>query len=215
MFIFKNSEELRNNLTTARIFSSNVFKLKDSKYLESRPGLMNDVLFLLKVKEFPANSSKENQWRFVVDCPNPQYILLCENLDFLKAWWEFSANNIELWYAGGNNTPVIERISERYLNLQLFYVGDWDYHGMDIYSRVKRSFIQKGREVNLVTPDADTATYKPIDSGKHNSTWKSKEFSGLDYGLFLPEQINLIKKLIDNNQWIEEQTIDPISFILQ
>ena len=26
---------------------------------------------------------------------------------------------------------------------------------------------------------------------------------------------NLIKKLIDNNQWIEEQTIDPISFILQ
>ena len=48
MFIFKNSEELRNNLTTARIFSSNVFKLKDSKYLESRPGLMNDVLFLVQ-----------------------------------------------------------------------------------------------------------------------------------------------------------------------
>lgn len=215
MFIFQNSEELRNNLTTARIFSSNVFKQKDSKYLENRLGLMNDVLTLLNVEGFPANSSKENQWRCVIDCPNPQYILLCENLDFLKAWWEFYANNIELWYAGGNNTPVVERISERHLNLPLFYVGDWDYHGIDIYSRIKRIFIQKGREVHLVTPDADTAIYKPIDSGKHNSKWKPKDFSGLERDLFSQNQIDLIKRLINNNQWIEEQTIDPIPLIIR
>lgn len=215
MFIFENSEELRNNLTTARIFSSNVFKQKDSKYLENRSGLMKDVLFLLKVDCFPASSGKENQWRLVVDCPDPQYILLCENVDYLKAWWEFYANNIELWYAGGNNTPVIERISQRYLNLPLFYVCDWDYHGLDIYSRLKHIFKEKGKDIQLIMPDQKTAIYKTIRSGKHNSEWKPVEFSGLDRSLFSSEQIDLIEKLVVANQWIEEQTIWPIPQIIK
>ena len=215
MFIFENSEELRNNLTTVRIFSSNVFKQKDSKYLESRSGLMRDVLFLLKVDCFPANSAKENQWRLVVDCPDPQYILLCENLDYLKAWWEFHTNNIELWYAGGNNTPVIERISQRYLNLPLFYVCDWDYHGLHIYSRLKRIFKDKGQEIQLIMPNPRTTICKTIRSGKHYSEWKPEEFSGLDRGLFSSEQIGLIEKLITTNQWIEEQTIWPIPQIIR
>ena len=145
MLIFNNREEFSQNLTTARIFSSNVFKQRDSKYLESRPGLMKDVLHLLGVNDFPANSAKDNQWRCVVDCSEPQYILLCENLDFLKAWWEFYANKIELWYAGGNNTPVIERISQRHLDLPIFYVGDWDFAGLDIYCRIKRILGEKGK----------------------------------------------------------------------
>ena len=214
MFIFNNREQLRQNLTTARIFSSNIFKQKDSKYLESRPGLMKDVLFLLGVDAFPANSSKENQWRFVVDCPTPKYILLCENIDYLKAWWEFYVNDIELWYAGGNNTPVIERISERHLDLPLFYVGDWDYHGLDIYSRIQQIFKEKGKDVQLITPDTEATIYKPIKSGNHESKWKSQEFSGLNRILFSSGQIDLIEKLIATNQWIEEQTIWPIPQII-
>jgi hypothetical protein len=214
MFIFNNSEQLRQNLTTARIFSSNVFKQRDSKYLESRIGLMSDVLFLLKVDDFPANSSKENQWRFVVDCPNPKYVLLCENIDYLKAWWEFYANNIELWYVGGNNTPVIERISQRHLDLPIFYVGDWDYHGLDIYCRIQRIFQEKGKNVQLITPEQKTAIYKPIKSGKHESKWRLAEFSGLNRSLFSQEQICLIEKLIASNEWIEEQTIWPIPQII-
>lgn len=214
MFIFNNRDQLRQNLTTTRIFSSNVFKQKDSKYLESRTGLLRDVLILLDVKSFPANSSKENQWRFVVDCPDPQYILLCENLDYLKAWWEFYANNIELWYAGGNNTPVVERISQQYLDLPLFYVCDWDYHGLDIYCRIQRIFKEKGKDIELITPDPKTIIYKPIKSGKHESKWKSKALSGLDRSLFTNDQINIIEKLLATNQWIEEQTIWPIPQII-
>lgn len=214
MFIFNNREQLQQNLTTTRIFSSNVFQQKDSKYLESRQGLMKDVLFLLGVEAFPANSSKENQWRFVVDCPDPKYILLCENIDYLKAWWEFYANDIELWYAGGNNTPVIERISQRHLDLPLFYIGDWDYHGLDIYCRIQRIFKEKGKDVQLITPDPKTTIYKPIKSGKHESKWKLNEFSGLNRSLFSPGQIGLIEKLIATNQWIEEQTIWPIPQII-
>jgi hypothetical protein len=214
MFIFNNHEQLRENLTTVRLFSSSIFSQKDSKYLESRNGLLKDVLFLLKVEGFPANSAKENQWRFVVDCPNPQYILLCENIDYLKAWWEFYTNNIELWYAGGNNTPVIERISQRHLDLPLFYVGDWDYHGLDIYCRIQRIFKEKGKIVQLIFPDPKTTIYKAIKSGKHKSKWKPQDFSGLDRSLFITDQINLIDKLITTNQWIEEQTIWPIPQII-
>lgn len=214
MFIFNNREHLRQNLTTARIFSSNVFKQNDSKYLENRSGLLHDVLFLLGVDSFPANSSKENQWRFVVDCPDPKYILLCENLDYLKAWWGFYANNIELWYAGGNNTPIIERISQRHLDLPLFYVGDWDYHGLDIYSRIKQILKKKGKDVQLITPDPKTAIYKPIESGNHHSKWKPKGFSGLDRIIFTTSQSELIEKLITSNQWIEEQTIWPVPQII-
>lgn len=214
MFIFNNREQLQQNLTTARIFSSNVFKQKDSKYLESRQGLMKDVLYLLGVVAFPANSSKENQWRFVVDCPDPKYILLCENVDYLKAWWEFHTNDIELWYAGGNNTPVIERISKRHLDLPLYYVCDWDYHGLDIYCRIRDLFKRKGKDVQLITPDPTTAIYKPIKSGNHESKWSLDDFSGLDRSIFSPPQIGLIEKLISNNQWIEEQTIWPIPQIM-
>lgn len=214
MFIFNNREQLRQNLSTARIFSSNIFQLRDSKYLENRPGLLSDVLFLLEVDGFPGSSAKENQWRFVVDCPDPQYVLLCENLDYLKTWWEFYANNIELWYAGGNNTPVIERISQRQLDLPLFYVGDWDYHGLEIYCRIQHIFKEKGKVVKLITPDPKTAIYKPIKSGKHQSKWRLKEFSGLRRELFSPEQVSLVEKLIATNQWIEEQTIWPISQIM-
>lgn len=214
MFIFNNREQLQHNLTTARIFSSNVFQQKDSKYLESRQGLMKDVLFLLGIEAFPANSSKENQWRFVVDCPEPKYILLCENIDYLKAWWEFHANNIELWYAGGNNTPVIERISQRHLDLPLFYVGDWDYHGLDIYCRLQCILKEKGKEIQLVTPDPKTTIYKTIKSGKHESKWKSEDFSGLNRSLFSQGQVGIIENLISTNKWIEEQTIWPIPEIV-
>ncbi len=214
MFIFNNCEQLRQNLTTARIFSSTVFKKKDSKYLESRPGLMNDVLSLLGIDGFPASSAKENQWRFVVDCPEPKYILLCENIDYLKAWWEFHASNIELWYVGGNNTPVIERISQHRINLPLFYVGDWDYHGLDIFSRIQYIIKEKDRNVQLITPDPTTIVYKPIKSGKHHSEWKLEDFSGLHRSLFTSDQIALIEKLIATNHWIEEQTIWPIPQII-
>jgi len=214
MLIFNNREEFIQNLTTVRIFSSNVFQQKDSKYLESRPGLLKDVLSLLGVEGFPATSSKDNQWRCVVDCTDPKYILLCENLDYLKAWWEFYANHIELWYAGGNNTPVIERISQRHLDLPLFYVGDWDYNGLEIYCRIKRLFKEKNKEVQLITPQIETAIFKPINSGNHKSKWKSGAFSGLDMDMFSEQQTILIQKLISSNQWIEEQTIKPIPQII-
>lgn len=211
MFIFKNKDELGKKLSTARIFSSTIFKQKDSKYLESKPGLLKDVMRLLNIDKFPIESSKENQWRFVQDCPFPIAILLCENIDFIKAYWEFTKNNIELWYAGGNNTAKLKKISQRYFDLPIFYVCDWDYDGLKIYERISDIFKNKEKEIILITPD--TPMLKPIESGNHKSKWKHRVFSGLNKELYTKEQFDLINTLINENKWIEEQTIEPITLI--
>lgn len=95
-------------------------------------------MFLLQIGEFPDEGTKENQWRFVIDCLNPEAMLLCENLDFLKSYWKFTKENIELWRVGGNNTKKLERLSKRYLTLPIYYFCDWDYHGLQIFQNVKK-----------------------------------------------------------------------------
>ena len=211
MFIYKNSNELREGLTTVRIFSSVVFRQKDSKYLENKPGLCRDVLKLLRIEKFP-DESKDNQWKISQDCEQPEAILLCENFDFIKAYWNFTKNNIELWYAGGSNTSKLKRISKICLELPLYYVCDWDYHGLKIYERIVKIFKAKNKAIILITPFS--RILKPIDSGHHKSRWLKKEFSGLDVSLYSENQKHLINMLISKNVWIEEQTIDPITFIV-
>ncbi|MEQ3656538.1 MAG: hypothetical protein ABNH00_11795 [Dokdonia sp.] len=210
MFIHKNKQELKESLTTVRSFSSLVFKQKDSKYLESKPGLLKDVLKLLQVERFP-NEEKANQWKFTQDCEFPEAILLCENIDFIKAYWEFTTNNIELWYAGGNNTAKLKRVSKRNLALPLYYVCDWDYHGLKIYERIVEIFEAKGKNIHLITPK--NIIFKPIDSGHHKSKWLQNDFSNLNRELYTKNQVEIIDKLISNNLWIEEQTISPIEAI--
>jgi len=208
MYIHRNNEELKKSLTTLRIFSSNVFKQKDSKYLETKKGLLKDVLSLLGIEEFPKKDPKENQSRHVADCPNPQHILLCENHDFLKVPWEFGKENIELWYVGGNNTKILNEISERYLNLPIHYVCDWDYAGLKIYQDIVAIFKKKEKEVKLIYPTKSEP--KPINSGNHKSKWRHEGFSKLKRDYYTNKEAEMIEKLIATNTWIEEQTIEPI-----
>ncbi|WP_339141139.1 hypothetical protein [Croceitalea sp. MTPC5] len=211
MFIYRHREELKKNLTTMRIFSSNIFQQKDSKFLENRPGLLNDVKILLQIKEFPEEGTKDNQWRFVIDCFRAKAVLLCENIDFLKAYWKFTKENIELWYVGGNNTKKLERLSSRYLSLPIFYVCDWDYHGLKIFQNVSDLLEDKGVSPKLIVPP--NPIFKPIDSGQHKSRWPKRDFAGLDKNYFSLEAISLISQLIAKNNWLEEQTIDAIPLI--
>tara|TARA_R110002051_G_C8754461_1_gene500707 strand:+ start:2371 stop:3324 length:954 start_codon:yes stop_codon:yes gene_type:complete len=212
ILIFKNQSTLIKELTTIRTFSSKTFENEDSKYLESKPGLLKDIMFLLGIDKFPSEDPKEQQWRFVIDCRNPKYVLLCENLDFLKSPWVFRENNIELWYAGGNNTPKLEEMAKKYLDLQLFYVCDWDQNGLEIYQNIYDIYARRGKKVNLLIPKDSKP--KPINTGKHKSKWKSKEKTLLKKSYYNVGQEQLLLELIKNNQWIEEQTIDPIPLIL-
>lgn len=212
ILIHKNRKTLRKNLSTPHIFSSNFFKDKDSKFLDSKPRLKDDILTILGVEKFPRESPKDQQYRLVVDCLDPKYILLCENIDFLKDPFEFRKNHIELWYLGGNNTKKLYEVPVDKISFPMYYVCDWDFHGLDTYSRIKKIITEKDKNITLIIPPSPLL--KPIKSGKHDSKWKEGLLSKLDINTFNEEETQLIEQLIEKNKWIEEQTIRPISLII-
>ncbi len=212
VLIHKNKDELKQKLSTSRIFSSNFFEDKDSKFLDDQKQLKKDILTILGVDKFPRESPEDQQYRLVVDCINPKYILLCENKDFLKDPFEFRKNNIELWYVGGNNTKKLHELPTDKIRFPFFYVCDWDYHGMDIYARIKKIVNDKKKEITLILPA--NPMLKPMKSGKHDSEWQDAPFSGLKQDSFNEKEKALIEELIAKNKWIEEQTIDPIPLII-
>lgn len=212
IFIYYNKEELRNNLTTQKKFSAQIFKNENSKYLQNKTSLKNAVLQLLEINEFPEKDPKNNQWRFVVDCLNPKVIVLCENLDCLKVPLEYKNNNIELWYVGGNNTKPLEDISQDKLILPIYYFCDWDYNGLQIYSSVKKIFKTKGIDVKIVQPKTFEKAVD-VDIKHHKSKWNDKDFSNLNKDDFSLHQIEFINQLIINKKWIEEESLDLIKLL--
>lgn len=211
IFIKEKKEELRKFITTEKTFSSKVFK--SSKYLQKKPGLKKDVCKILGIDDFPDKDPINNQTRIVVDCLKPELVVLCENMNNLKMPWKTKEKNIELWYVGGNNTTILNEISERYLDLPIFYICDWDYDGLRIYSDIKEIFSLKTRQVTLLQPDS-TKDAVSVDSEDHNSQWKTGvSLSGLNPKNFTEQQIDLINYLITKNLWIEEESTDLLNIL--
>ncbi len=213
MFIKENKEDILNNLMNIRLFSSRFFEGKTSKYLENKPGLVKDVCQILGITAFPDDGKQENQWRFVVDCINPKAIILCENLSFLKSPWQAKKNNLKLWYVGGNNIKIIDDIDDEELKRPLYYSGDWDLAGLQIYSRVSRKFISKNKTISLLYPNLPH-NYLPVDLPEHNSEWDFQlPLSGLNPDDFSKNEIALIQSLINSNQWLEEESNDLVEMM--
>ena len=213
MLIADHLEEVKKSLTTRRTFSSEVFKYGGSKYLENHHGLDKMVLKILNIENFPSEDLKVLQWRFVVDCLNPELVVLCENLDFLKTPNIARQHNIELWYVGGNNISNIHHINSEKLSKPLYYSCDWDYDGLRIYCRIKDILKVKGKDVVLLYP-SNFQNRLSIDSPNHNSKWnQSVPFSGLDISYFTAKEIDLINQLIRKNQWIEEESNDLLKML--
>lgn len=213
MFIAEQKEELVKNLTTIKTFSGDIFEEKGGKYLENKPGLKNAVCKILGITDFPDQDPKNLQWRFVIDCIDPKRIVLCENLDRLKNPWKAREHNIELWYVGGNNIGIIDFINSAKLSLPIFYCCDWDFHGLSIYSRIKEKMKSKSCYLNLLIPDTYEVSL-PIDSPHHNSRWDfNKTLSGLKQEDFSDESVSLINRLINDNKWIEEESLDLLKIL--
>ncbi|MEM6642140.1 MAG: hypothetical protein AAF616_04095 [Bacteroidota bacterium] len=213
LFISEHRESFMGRLSTTRTFSATVFKGKGSKYLENNISLKNAVCRILNIEDFPEKDPKNLAWRFVVDCIDPKIIVLCENLAFLKLPWKAKENHIELWYVGGNNTAIIDDIDSSKLALPIYYSCDWDYHGLRIYSSLKGKIRLKNKSITLLNPPSDSLLL-PIDSPNHNSKWDhSKPLSGLKSEDFDEQQLNLIKALIQKDQWIEEESNDLIELV--
>ncbi|MGB3467621.1 MAG: hypothetical protein WBA74_20205 [Cyclobacteriaceae bacterium] len=213
LFLSEHRESFINKLSTTRTFSATVFKGKGSKYLENNTSLKNAVCKILNIEDFPEKDPKNLTWRFVVDSKDPKIIVLCENLAFLKLPWKAKENHIELWYVGGNNTTVLDDIEPSKLSRPIYYSCDWDYHGLKIYSSIKEKLEIKKADIILLNPPIDSLLL-PVDSPNHNSKWDhSKLLSGLQLEDFNDDQVTLIKSLIQNDHWIEEESNDLIDVI--
>lgn len=208
IYIWKHKDILVNNLTTIRTFSGELFKGKGSKYLENNQSVLSAVFQILGVDHFPKNDPKEQRWRLMVDCPNPKRVLLCENLDALKLPDIAIELNTELWYVGGNNTRILENLSPDKLKLPILYMCDWDYDGLRIFENVHHILREKGTIVKLLIPH-DLTQVLPVNSPYHYSKWKSnKYFSNLSPEKYNDASINLIARLIERDEWIEEENQD-------
>lgn len=206
MFIVAQKEQILKDRYSRKKLSALFFK-EGAKHLDKTPGLERAVLSLLGIEEFPGKDPKDLQYRFVVDCPTPKCIVLCENIDFLLMPWVARENDIELWYAGGNNIEKLNHLPP--IDLPIYYSCDWDYHGLDIYQRV----LKKIPQIALLLPSA-IQERKPTGSANHNSHWRKEvSFSGLDPTLYGPAQYQLISELIDKKQWIEEENNDLLKML--
>ncbi|RYE54481.1 MAG: hypothetical protein EOP48_12235 [Sphingobacteriales bacterium] len=214
LFIERNREELAKGLTTMRQFSAVIFKGKGSKYLEEKHSLRKAVCKLLRIVDFPDQDPKTHQWRLVVDCVNPQAIVLCENIAYLKNPERARDNYIELWYVGGNNIGILKHIPTQKLNLPLYYSCDWDFAGLQIYARVKQMLAENGVLISLFFPH-NTSDSLHVDSPFHKSKWdKSGLLSGLPVQHFSIREKELIAELIRKDHWIEEEGLDLVSNFL-
>lgn len=205
MVIYESRNELRGNLTNIEDFSGKVFDYAGSKYLKFKNSVRNAVLKILEIDEFP-QTSKELQYRLVVDYPNPRAIILCENKSFLKQPWNAKELEVKLWHVGGNNIAILDEIDEIELSYPIYYSCDWDFDGLKIYQRIKRKLKKRGAEIQILTPPAPHQ-YLPTDSFMHNSRWDYKvAFSGLDKKMFSTDEQELVAKLIKEDLWIEEES---------
>lgn len=193
-------EQIIKNEATVRIVSLMFFK--NEKYLLGKEALISAVKLLLDIDELA--DDKDLQYKYVLECKDPNCIVLCENIDFLKRPTSARANNIELWYAGGKNVNKLDFSDTR--GLRIYYSCDWDYDGLFIiYPLVK----EKIPNIELLTPNG---TPKGIVETEHNSKWENIKDRNIEY-LLTANQSDIMKKLIELNQWIIEESNDLLNMM--
>ncbi len=207
IFIKEKKDDILNQQYSRKKFSALFFKEEGAKHLDENEGLETAVLKILELEKFPGKDPKDQQYKFVIDCTNPKLIVLCENIDFLLLPWVARENNIELWYAGGNNIEKLDHLPP--IHLPIFYSCDWDYDGLKIYERIKNKIPQ----INLLFPSAVNDS-KSVKSGSHKSDWKyDKPFSNLNTSLFTQQAIDYINGLIKKKHWVEEESNDLMKML--
>ncbi|GAB4160330.1 MAG: hypothetical protein Tsb0033_16130 [Winogradskyella sp.] len=191
-------EQLIEAQETVRGFSTMFFK--HDKYLDRKDSLIDAINTILNIKLV---ENKDLQYLYVLQCDNPKTIVLCENLDFLRKDKMPRANNIELWYAGGRNVKKLKYADTR--RIPIFYSGDWDKDGLEIFELAKAIIPQ----IQLLYP---TAEGKSIVDTNHSSLWKHPEkpelLSGLNKTLYPLHYQKKIKSLIKEDSWIIEESND-------
>lgn len=162
----------------------------DSKRLGKSKNLLEVVLKILELETL-RRDEHDQQFLYVLHCQSktPKGIILCENDNLLR---KPRIKNIELWYAGGANTAKLAYVPAP--QIPMYYLCDWDNKGIEIYQRIKREYFPN---IQLIVPK----TPKFLSA---KSEWKVD----IDESLFTEDALQLLRHLIKNNLWIEEESIE-------
>jgi hypothetical protein len=181
-------ELLKQNISLKEI-STTYFK--SAKKIKEDSQLYKAILSILGVTSLKRDEH-DHQYLWILHAHNkkPRAIILCENDNLLK---KSRLKDIEIWYAGGNNTAKLQFVPEP--NLPLYYLCDWDSNGLEIYQRIKRDYFQK---IEIIIPEKPLL--KDMDD---DHRWKVE----IDDNLFSKEAIKLISLLHNKEKWIEEESI--------
>nr|WP_321230246.1 hypothetical protein [uncultured Psychroserpens sp.] len=80
--------------------------------------------------------------------------------------------------------------------------------GLQIFLRIKAKLKQRNKKIELLFPNEPykrVSTYIPY----HYSHWDlAKPFSGLELNEFSQKELKLIRSLIDEEEWIEEESFN-------
>ncbi len=184
-----NKEVLLNQNISLKEISTTYFK--SAKKIKEDSQLYKAILSVLGVVSLKRDEH-DQQYLWVLHAQNkkPRAIILCENDNVLK---KPRLKDIEIWYAGGNNTAKLQFVSEP--NLPIYYLCDWDSNGLEIYQRIKKEYFPT---IELIVPERPL-----LKKMKDNQTWKAN----IDESMFSAGALKIINLLRNENKWIEEESI--------
>jgi hypothetical protein len=154
-------------------------------------------------------NDKGQQWIYKLTAPKRKLIVLCENLDFLRRPTRPRKNNVELWYAGGANTPKLIYEVEL-IDVPIFYSCDWDRDGLNIFLRVKELLPM----IKLLTPISESI--RLLDTPNHHSYWEEfdeEKFKKIPDKILCEDHKNVVYKLIRDRAWLREEDSDLIEML--
>lgn len=189
MALAHNKEDIIENDLSLKEISTNYFG--GAKKIKKRSSLYKAILLTLECDTLKVDEH-DQQYLWVLHCENrkPRAVVLCENDNSLR---KPRLNDIELWFAGGNNTNKLQYVIEP--NIPFYYLCDWDNRGIEIFQRVKHLF----PKIQLLMPH-EPIKYKTL---KEDQRWTIM----INQNLFTEKELYIIEQLINHNQWIEEESI--------
>ncbi len=165
----------------------------DAKTVKEGSNLYKAICKILAREDF----AKGQQFLQVLHCTqgSPAYIVLCENENQLH---KKRKTNIEIWVAGGYNVPKLDFLPQPFC--PIFYLGDFDQDGMDIFLKVQKYL----PSIQLLLPPNYKELAKNITQTQHRSQWKAD----FPFHLFPPKAQVVLRFLVQTQQWIEEESMN-------
>lgn len=116
-----------------------------SKHRKADSILSEAIKKILGVVYFPEENKDQQFLSILYPINESRFIILCENKNrLIISRHDF----IEFWYVGGKNIKQLQFVPKPIL--PIFYLCDWDFDGLNIYTEIKRKYFPT---ISAIIPD--------------------------------------------------------------